>query len=30
MEGDLDDVVRALQAAQSAEQMAALEMGGAS
>ena len=30
MEGDLDDVVHALQAAQSAEQLAALEMGGAS
>ncbi len=30
MEGDLDDVVQALQAAESAEQLAALEMGGAS
>jgi len=29
MEGDLDDVLHALQAAQSAEQLAALEMGGA-
>ncbi|MEO7937419.1 MAG: peptide chain release factor 1 [Burkholderiaceae bacterium] len=29
MEGDLDDVVQALRAAQSAEQLAALEMGGA-
>jgi hypothetical protein len=27
MEGDLDDVVQALQAAQAAEQLAALEVG---